>query len=70
MSVVIGLQGICLVAGMSAAENSSCAWNSGEKESFQTMEDSGIDSDQKQQHVQEDGRLFTVRALFVVISIQ
>jgi hypothetical protein len=58
------------MAGMSAVENNSCVWNSGEKESFQTMEDSGIDSDQKQQHIQEDGRLFTVRALLVVISVQ
>lgn len=57
------------MATMSVVENSNCVWNSGEKESFQTMEDSGIDSDQKQQHIQEDGRLFTVRALFVV-SVQ
>lgn len=59
--------GSCLIdffagmAGVSVAENSSAVWNSGEQQSFLTMEDSGIDSDQKQQHVQEDGRLFTVR---------
>ncbi|XP_023712198.1 protein FAM219A isoform X4 [Cryptotermes secundus] len=47
------------MAGVSVAENSGAVWNSGEQQSFLTMEDSGIDSDQKQQHVQEDGRLFT-----------
>jgi len=48
------------MAEMDAVENSNCVWNSGEQESVLTMEDSGIDSDQKQQHVQDDGRLFTV----------
>ena len=48
------------MAEMDAVENSNSVWNSGEQESVVTMEDSGIDSDQKQQHVQDDGRLFTV----------
>lgn len=54
------------MAGVSVAENSGAVWNSGEQQSFLTMEDSGIDSDQKQQHVQEDGRLFTVRTHFLL----
>jgi hypothetical protein len=67
MCLVQALCDNCLIdffagmAGVSVAENSSAAWNSDEQQSFLTMEDSGIDSDQKQQHVQEDGRLFTVR---------
>jgi len=48
------------MAEMDAMESSNSVWNSGEQESVLTMEDSGIDSDQKQQHVQDDGRLFTV----------
>jgi hypothetical protein len=48
------------MAEMDAVESSNSVWNSGEQESVLTMEDSGIDSDQKQQHVQDDGRLFTV----------
>jgi len=49
-----------MMAEMNAVESSNSVWNSGEQESVLTMEDSGIDSDQKQQHVQDDGRLFTV----------
>jgi hypothetical protein len=49
------------MAEMDAVESGNSAWNSGEQESVLTMEDSGIDSDQKQQHVQDDGRLFTNR---------
>jgi hypothetical protein len=48
------------MAEMDAVETSNSVWNCGEQESVLTMEDSGIDSDQKQQHVQDDGRLFTV----------
>jgi adenine deaminase len=45
---------------MNAVEGGNSVWNSGEQESVLTMEDSGIDSDQKQQQVQDEGRLFTV----------
>jgi hypothetical protein len=48
------------MAEMNAVESGSSVWNSGEQESALIMEDSGIDSDQKQQHVQDEGRLFTV----------
>jgi hypothetical protein len=48
------------MAEMNAVEGSNSVWNSGEQESALTVEDSGIDSDQKQQRVQDDGRLFTV----------
>lgn len=49
------------MAEMNAVESGSSVWNSGEQESALIMEDSGIDSDQKQQHVQDEGRLFTNR---------
>ncbi|XP_069676996.1 protein FAM219A isoform X4 [Periplaneta americana] len=47
------------MAGANTTENSSSLWDSTEQDRFLVMEDSGIDSDPKHQHMQEDGRLFT-----------